>query len=150
MRSAALAPLRLYMRVHVSTNPVRVSTKTILISTMARLLSTNQPTDCLRPALAGLSLSPPRTRDRHHRRITPLGFSRCSLTRTHTSAAVTLSSITQMATLEERHPELFRPVSNESPRGKKRTVPLECLCLGFNRTGTACKHTCHYLETPTC
>ncbi|RAH75062.1 sulfotransferase family protein [Aspergillus aculeatinus CBS 121060] len=50
-----------------------------------------------------------------------------------------------MATLEERHPELFRPVSNESPRGKKRTVPLECLCLGFNRTGTASM--CSALET---
>ncbi|KAJ5522721.1 hypothetical protein N7513_013294 [Penicillium frequentans] len=42
-----------------------------------------------------------------------------------------------MATPQERHPELFRPVSTESPRGKKRTVPMECLCLGFNRTGTA-------------
>ncbi|KAJ5172626.1 hypothetical protein N7492_005219 [Penicillium capsulatum] len=42
-----------------------------------------------------------------------------------------------MATPQERHPELFRPVSSGSPRGKKRTVPMECLCLGFNRTGTA-------------
>ncbi|KAL0936128.1 nad dependent epimerase [Colletotrichum truncatum] len=41
-----------------------------------------------------------------------------------------------MATVQERHPELFRPVSTESPRGKKRTVPLEVLCLGFPRTGT--------------
>ncbi|KAJ5716057.1 hypothetical protein N7493_007968 [Penicillium malachiteum] len=42
-----------------------------------------------------------------------------------------------MATPQERHPDLFRPVNYESPRGKKRTVALECLCLGFNRTGTA-------------
>ncbi|KAF6826966.1 nad dependent epimerase [Colletotrichum plurivorum] len=42
-----------------------------------------------------------------------------------------------MATVEERHPELFRPVSTESPRGKKRTVPMEVLCLGFPRTGTS-------------
>ncbi|KAI8267477.1 hypothetical protein K4K58_007893 [Colletotrichum sp. SAR11_239] len=44
-----------------------------------------------------------------------------------------------MATVEERHPELFRPVSTESPRGKKRTVPMQVLCLGFPRTGTSCK-----------
>ncbi|KAE8362911.1 hypothetical protein BDV27DRAFT_165779 [Aspergillus caelatus] len=42
-----------------------------------------------------------------------------------------------MATSQKRHPELFRPVNSKSPRGMKRTVPLECLCLGFNRTGTA-------------
>ncbi|KAF9871474.1 hypothetical protein CkaCkLH20_11121 [Colletotrichum karsti] len=42
-----------------------------------------------------------------------------------------------MATVEERHPELFRPVSTESPRGKKRTVPMQVLCLGFPRTGTS-------------
>ncbi|KAL3463525.1 hypothetical protein BJX64DRAFT_298895 [Aspergillus heterothallicus] len=50
-----------------------------------------------------------------------------------------------MATPQERHPELFRPVNSESPRGKSRTVPLECLCLGFNRTGTASM--CNALET---
>ncbi|KAA8643901.1 hypothetical protein EYZ11_011675 [Aspergillus tanneri] len=49
-----------------------------------------------------------------------------------------------MATPQERHPELFRPVNSESPRGMKRTVPLECLCLGFNRTGTASM--CNALE----
>ncbi|KAJ5676146.1 efflux pump antibiotic resistance protein [Penicillium macrosclerotiorum] len=42
-----------------------------------------------------------------------------------------------MATPEERHPEIFKPINWESCRGKKRTVPMECLCLGFNRTGTA-------------
>ncbi|KAI2818928.1 hypothetical protein CBS63078_3626 [Aspergillus niger] len=50
-----------------------------------------------------------------------------------------------MATPQERHPELFRPVNSDSPRGKKRTVPLEVLCLGFNRTGTASM--CFALET---
>ncbi|GKZ23421.1 hypothetical protein AbraIFM66951_009694 [Aspergillus brasiliensis] len=58
-----------------------------------------------------------------------------------------------MATPQERHPELFRPVNSDSPRGKKRSVPLECLCLGFNRTGTASntakrkKAMCSALET---
>ncbi|KAH7317146.1 P-loop containing nucleoside triphosphate hydrolase protein [Stachybotrys elegans] len=42
-----------------------------------------------------------------------------------------------MATVEERHPELFRPIGTDSPRGKKRTVPMQVLCLGFNRTGTS-------------
>ncbi|KAJ0421148.1 hypothetical protein BJY00DRAFT_312330 [Aspergillus carlsbadensis] len=50
-----------------------------------------------------------------------------------------------MATPQERHPELFCPVNSKSPRGKKRSVPLECLCLGFNRTGTASM--CNALET---
>ncbi|KAL2793106.1 hypothetical protein BJX66DRAFT_306661 [Aspergillus keveii] len=50
-----------------------------------------------------------------------------------------------MATVQERHPELFRPMISESPRGKKRSVPLQCLCLGFNRTGTASM--CSVLET---
>ncbi|KAE8347189.1 hypothetical protein BDV24DRAFT_157488 [Aspergillus arachidicola] len=49
-----------------------------------------------------------------------------------------------MATLQERHPEMFRPLNHKSPRGMKRTVPLECLCLGFNRTGTASM--CNALE----
>ncbi|KAJ3541909.1 hypothetical protein NM208_g4375 [Fusarium decemcellulare] len=64
-----------------------------------------------------------------------------------------------MATVEERHPELFQPVNYESPRGKKRTVPMEVLCLGYNRTGTAtmsaaleklgfpCWHSFHLLTT---
>lgn len=42
-----------------------------------------------------------------------------------------------MATIEERHSELFQPISTESPRGKARTVPMQALCLGFNRTGTS-------------
>ncbi|RAH61156.1 efflux pump antibiotic resistance protein, partial [Aspergillus piperis CBS 112811] len=50
-----------------------------------------------------------------------------------------------MSTPQDRHPELFRPVNSESPRGKKRTVPLQVLCLGFNRTGTASM--CSALET---
>ncbi|KAI9719515.1 MAG: hypothetical protein M1828_006222 [Chrysothrix sp. TS-e1954] len=41
------------------------------------------------------------------------------------------------SSLRSRHPEMFKPMRRESPRGKKRTVPMECLCLGFNRTGTA-------------
>ncbi|KAJ5314848.1 uncharacterized protein N7443_001732 [Penicillium atrosanguineum] len=49
-----------------------------------------------------------------------------------------------MATPQERHPDLFRSVNSDSPPGKKRTVPLECLCLGFNRTGTASM--CNALE----
>lgn len=64
-----------------------------------------------------------------------------------------------MATVQERHPELFRPINNESPRGKQRTVPMAVLCLGFNRTGTSsmsaaleklgfpCWHSFHLLST---
>lgn len=44
-----------------------------------------------------------------------------------------------MATPQERHPEVSQPLNRESPRGKKRIVPMECLCLGFNRTGTVSK-----------
>ncbi|OJJ49300.1 hypothetical protein ASPZODRAFT_60072 [Penicilliopsis zonata CBS 506.65] len=50
-----------------------------------------------------------------------------------------------MATPQERHPEFFQPVGSESPRGKKRTVPMECLCLGFSRTGTVSM--CNAMET---
>ncbi|KAI8275888.1 hypothetical protein K4K56_001233 [Colletotrichum sp. SAR 10_98] len=53
-----------------------------------------------------------------------------------------------MATVEERHPELFRPVSTESPRGKKRTVPMQVLCLGFPRTGTSCKAHPNHTQAP--
>ncbi|KAL4897672.1 hypothetical protein BDV59DRAFT_48214 [Aspergillus ambiguus] len=50
-----------------------------------------------------------------------------------------------MSTPQERHPELFWPINSEFFWGKKRTVPLECLCLGFNQTGTASM--CNALET---
>ncbi|KAJ4210667.1 hypothetical protein NW759_013209 [Fusarium solani] len=64
-----------------------------------------------------------------------------------------------MATVRDRHPELFEPINYESPRGKVRSVPMQVLCLGFNRTGTAtmssaletlgipCWHSFHLLTT---
>ncbi|KAG9256220.1 efflux pump antibiotic resistance protein [Emericellopsis atlantica] len=42
-----------------------------------------------------------------------------------------------MSSVQERHPELFVPLNRESPRGRTRTVPMQVLCLGFNRTGTS-------------
>ncbi|KAL6401054.1 nad dependent epimerase [Ilyonectria robusta] len=64
-----------------------------------------------------------------------------------------------MTTVQDRHPELFQPINYESPRGKERRVPMQVLCLGFNRTGTAtmsaalekldipCWHSFHLLTT---
>ena len=40
-----------------------------------------------------------------------------------------------MATVKERHPEVYRE-SNEDPRKRTRTVPMEVLSLGMSRTGT--------------
>ncbi|KAL9089181.1 MAG: hypothetical protein Q9159_002652 [Coniocarpon cinnabarinum] len=44
-----------------------------------------------------------------------------------------------MATVQQRHPELFDTVNRTSPRGKQRSVPMEVLVFGYPRTGTASK-----------
>ena len=43
-------------------------------------------------------------------------------------------------TRKEKHPELFAHDHHTDPRTRKRQVPLEVLCLGYMRTGTACEH----------
>ena len=51
--------------------------------------------------------------------------------------------------LAERHPELFAQDQYIDPRSQKRVIPLEVLCLGYMRTGTACKSpTSHPLHPP--
>ncbi|KAG6988577.1 hypothetical protein G7Y79_00070g096760 [Physcia stellaris] len=40
-------------------------------------------------------------------------------------------------TLAERHPELFAQDQYIDPRSQKRLIPMEVLCLGYMRTGTA-------------
>lgn len=40
----------------------------------------------------------------------------------------------------ERHPELFARDQYVDPASRKRLVPMEALCLGYMRTGTACKY----------
>lgn len=47
--------------------------------------------------------------------------------------------MSQMQTLEEKHPELFQPDLNIDRRQCKRTVPMQVLALGMSRTGTSCK-----------
>ena len=42
-------------------------------------------------------------------------------------------------TREEKHPELFARDQYVDPRTRTRRVPMEVLCLGYMRTGTACK-----------
>ena len=42
-------------------------------------------------------------------------------------------------TLEEKHPELFAKDNYIHPRDRKRVTSIEVLCLGYMRTGTACK-----------
>ncbi|KAJ4217652.1 hypothetical protein NW759_008963 [Fusarium solani] len=46
--------------------------------------------------------------------------------------------MSRMQTLEEKHPELFRPDLNIDRRKCTRTVPMEVLALGMSRTGTSC------------
>jgi len=46
-------------------------------------------------------------------------------------------------TLQEKHPELFAQDFYIDPRSRKRKAPMEVLCLGYMRTGTACESTCH-------
>jgi len=41
-------------------------------------------------------------------------------------------------TRQEKHPELFARDSYTDPRTRKRKAPMEVLCLGYVRTGTAC------------
>lgn len=42
-------------------------------------------------------------------------------------------------TLQEKHPELFARDLYVDPGSRKRKVPMEVLCLGYMRTGTACE-----------
>ena len=44
-----------------------------------------------------------------------------------------------MATVEERHPELFRPDLRIDHQSGIRTVPMEVINLRFPRTGTMCE-----------
>ena len=40
---------------------------------------------------------------------------------------------------KQRFPELYKPMVEEDPRERQRTVPMEVLVLGYPRTGTSCK-----------
>ena len=40
---------------------------------------------------------------------------------------------------EEKHPELFARDQYTDPWTRKRKVPMQVLCLGYMRTGTACE-----------
>lgn len=42
-------------------------------------------------------------------------------------------------TLREKHPELYVSASTVDPGNRTRVVPMEVLCLGYMRTGTACE-----------
>jgi hypothetical protein len=42
--------------------------------------------------------------------------------------------------MEERHPELFRPDQNVDRRTCERVIPMKVLSLGISRTGTACEN----------
>ena len=44
-----------------------------------------------------------------------------------------------MATVEERHPELFKPDLQIDRQSGTRIMPMEVLNLSFPRTGTMCK-----------
>ncbi|KAM0802925.1 efflux pump antibiotic resistance protein [Usnea florida] len=46
-------------------------------------------------------------------------------------------------TRQEKHPELFARDIYTDPRSRTRKVPMEVLCLGYMRTGTACESTFH-------
>ena len=45
-----------------------------------------------------------------------------------------------MATIKERHPELFKPDLQIDRQNGIRTVPMEVMNLGFPRTGTMCEY----------
>ncbi|CAF9937178.1 hypothetical protein IMSHALPRED_011046 [Imshaugia aleurites] len=45
-----------------------------------------------------------------------------------------------MATIKERHPELFKPDLQIDRQSGIRTVPMEVMNLGFPRTGTMCEY----------
>ena len=55
-----------------------------------------------------------------------------------------------MATVEERHPELFKPDLQIDRQSGIRTVPMEVLNLSFPRTGTMCEslYTLHHSVSP--
>lgn len=42
-------------------------------------------------------------------------------------------------TRQEKRPELFTQDLYTDPRSRKRKAPMEVLCLGYLRTGTACE-----------
>lgn len=45
-------------------------------------------------------------------------------------------------TLQEKHPELFTQDLYVDPGSRTRIIPMEVLCLGYMRTGTACGYLC--------
>lgn len=49
-------------------------------------------------------------------------------------------SMPRSITMQEKHPELFARDQYVDPASRKRLVPMEVLCLGYMRTGTACKY----------
>ncbi len=48
--------------------------------------------------------------------------------------------MSRIITLQEKHPELFAKDLYIDPASRKRVVPMEVLCLGYMRTGTACEY----------
>ncbi len=50
-----------------------------------------------------------------------------------------ICSIPRQLTVEERHPELFAKDLYIDPETRERTVPMQVLCFGYMRTGTACQ-----------
>lgn len=46
---------------------------------------------------------------------------------------------TQEAMGKDSFPELYRPMVDEAPHLRHRTVPMKVLVLGYPRTGTSCK-----------
>ncbi len=52
-----------------------------------------------------------------------------------------ICNIPRQLTLEEKHPELFAKDLYIDPETRDRTIPMQVLCLGYMRTGTACQST---------
>lgn len=52
---------------------------------------------------------------------------------------ISKNTMSRMQTLQEKHPELFRPDLDIDRRKCTRTVPMQVLALGMSRTGTSCK-----------
>jgi hypothetical protein len=76
-------------------------------------------------------------------RVSPIKLESCSeywqFCEIQAKKATHISIMSRMQTLEEKHPELFRPDLNIDRRKCTRTVPMEVLALGMSRTGTSCK-----------
>ncbi len=58
--------------------------------------------------------------------------------------------ITKKLTMEEKHPELFKPETDIDRRLCRRIVPMEVMNLGFPRTGTMCKSRNIFLRPASC